>query len=73
MKREFGTDFEVAELVGLPVIVIRRLAKRGDLPGVIRIGRHTRFNLAKIRAFLEDGGVSPVLSPGNRSTDVVGK
>jgi len=55
-QKPFGNDREVSELTGLPPIVIRRLAKRGELPGVIRLGRHMLFDMAKIRNFLGNGG-----------------
>ena len=35
------------------------LARRALLPGVVRIGRQVRFNLAKVVNFIDEGGTSP--------------
>jgi hypothetical protein len=34
------------------------LARRALLPGVVRIGRQVRFNLAKVVTFIDAGGTS---------------
>ena len=35
------------------------LARRAQLPGVVRIGRQVRFDLAKVVNFIDEGGTSP--------------
>ena len=43
------------------------LARRGVLPGVVRIGRQVRFDPAKISAFIDGGGVPLPKTPKARA------
>ena len=50
------TVFDLAELLGLSPNVVKTLAKRGELPGAVLVGRHLRFDSAKMFTFLDNGG-----------------
>jgi hypothetical protein len=38
---------------------VYELARNGMLPGVVRVGRQLRFDMTKIRSFIEAGGERP--------------
>ena len=52
------------------MIAIRRATQRGELPGVIRIGRHVRYDLAKVRAFIDNGGAAVQQKAAEREAGV---
>ncbi len=53
--KRLGTVKDVAELCGVSVEHVRRLADRGAIPKPIRLGRSVRFNLEQIESWLANG------------------
>jgi excisionase family DNA binding protein len=43
---------EVSELLGIPAVLIRRMARNGELPS-IRIGRRLRFDQSVLRDWID--------------------
>jgi predicted DNA-binding transcriptional regulator AlpA len=57
MPTRLGRAAEVRQLFDLPSDSrVYELARQGLLPGVVRLGRCVRFDVAKILAFVEKGG-----------------
>ena len=56
--RKLGTADDVAELCNLPRATVYEYARRGILPGSVRIGRAVRFRMNEIEKWLESGGES---------------
>lgn len=52
----FYTVPEVGRLTGIPDSTIYDLARQRRIVGMVRIGRHIRFDKAKIDAWLDSGG-----------------
>ncbi|MBC7075996.1 MAG: helix-turn-helix domain-containing protein [Syntrophomonadaceae bacterium] len=46
----------VARLLDIPEARVYALAREGRFPGVVRIGRHVRFDPAAIEEFIKSGG-----------------
>ncbi len=49
---------EVCELIPLPKTTIYDMARRGDIPGVVYLGRRVFFNKHKLYEFLDSGGTA---------------
>ena len=47
---------EVSERIPLPKTTIHDMARRGDIPGVVYLGRRVLFNKRKLFEFLDGGG-----------------
>ncbi|MNS40854.1 Helix-turn-helix domain protein [compost metagenome] len=47
---------KVAQILDVPHDTIYNMARRGELPGVVRIGRMIRVDSAKLLAWLDEGG-----------------
>jgi len=57
----------LAEYVGVPVVTIYRWRTEGKGPCAVRIGRHLKFALSDVRAWLETVRESePGTAPGGR-------
>jgi excisionase family DNA binding protein len=57
----------LAEYVGVPVVTIYRWRTEGKGPCAVRIGRHLRFALSDVRAWLETVHESqPGIAPHSR-------
>ena len=55
---------DVAALLRLPSArEVRRMARRGQIPGVVRIGRRLRFLAAAVRQWLEQQAASSAPKP----------
>lgn len=58
------TAQDVAALLRLPSArEVRRMARRGQIPGVVRIGRRLRFLAASVRRWLERQAASSAREP----------
>lgn len=47
---------DVAELMDVPASTVYDLARQGRIAGLVRFGRHVRFDKAKLEHWLEQGG-----------------
>lgn len=47
---------DVAELMDVPASTVYDLARQGRIAGLVRFGRHVRFDKAKLERWLEQGG-----------------
>lgn len=57
MRRKLVTACEIRRLLNLGSNSrVYDLARRAMLPGVVRIGRQVRFDLEKVRDFVDRGG-----------------
>jgi excisionase family DNA binding protein len=52
----YYTVSEVGKLTGIPESTIYDLARQKRIVGMVRIGRHIRFDKVKIDAWLDAGG-----------------
>jgi excisionase family DNA binding protein len=52
LDKEFYDTRELAELLGVAEITVRRLTERGDLP-YYRVGRQKRFRRADLVTYLD--------------------
>jgi len=52
LEKEFYDTRELADLLGVAVITVRRLVDRGDLP-YYRVGRQKRFRREDVEAYLD--------------------
>lgn len=64
------TPPEAAQLLGVDVSTVRRLARKKQLPGAVYIGRQLRFRVTEFKAFVE--GRDNVFSAGFSPTRKVG-
>jgi len=46
----------VARLLDIPEAGVYTLARERRLPGIVRIGRHVRFDPTRIEEFIRNGG-----------------
>ena len=51
----FVTDAALAEMLGISVRTVYRLAKRPGFPGSLRLGRCRRWELSKVLTYLRGG------------------
>jgi hypothetical protein len=57
VSQKLARASEIRELFDLSSNArVYELARRSLLPGVVRVGRQLRFDMAKIRSFIEAGG-----------------
>lgn len=69
MSRKLAKASEVRELFDLRSNArVYELARRSMLPAVVRVGRQVRFDMAKIRLFIEEGGHQPLDREKSKST-----
>ncbi len=54
MPEQLLTRAQVAELLQLPVSTVAGLAYKSTGPRYFRVGRHTRYRLADVLAWLEE-------------------
>lgn len=47
---------DVAQLMGIPESTVYDLARQKRIVGMVRFGRHIRFDKAKFEGWLEQGG-----------------
>jgi hypothetical protein len=60
VSRKLARASEVRKLFDLRSNArVYELARRNMLPGVVRLGRQVRFDMVKIRSFIEEGGHHP--------------
>ena len=55
-SHRFIKVLDVAEITGLPVSTVYELTRQGRIGGVVRIGRHIRFDRSALERWLEAGG-----------------
>ncbi|HKS46224.1 MAG TPA: helix-turn-helix domain-containing protein [Amycolatopsis sp.] len=53
-SRPLATRAEVADFLGLPVGTLTQWAHKGKGPEYIRIGRHARYDWAKVELWLNE-------------------
>lgn len=54
--KRFLTVPDVAQLMGVPQSTVYDLARQKRIVGMVRFGRHIRFDKAKFEGWLEQGG-----------------
>jgi hypothetical protein len=60
VREKLARASDIKELLDLSSNArVYELARRGILPGVVRIGRQVRFDMAKVASFIEKGGLAP--------------
>lgn len=47
---------DVADLMNVPASTVYDLARQGRIAGLVRFGRHVRFDKEKLERWLEQGG-----------------
>ncbi len=58
-KNRFLTVRDVAELMSVPKSTVYGLARQKRIAGLIRFGRHIRFDRDLLECWLDDGGETP--------------
>jgi hypothetical protein len=56
MSEALVRPFDVAVLLGLSTQTVMTKARNGDIPGAVYIGTTLRFDIARVREFIEAGG-----------------
>jgi excisionase family DNA binding protein len=56
VARTLLTPSEAAEVLRVTDYRIHHLARRGRIPGVVRIGRQVRFDAVELDEFIKGGG-----------------
>lgn len=55
-SRQLVTAQEVADLLQVSRMRVYELARTGVLPGIVRLGRQMRFDLARVIEWVDNGG-----------------
>lgn len=55
-RRPLGTADDVAAILNTPLSSVYEKGRRGQLPGVVRLGRSMRFDLDALEAWIAKGG-----------------
>ena len=66
MSEQLVRAFDVAERLGYSLATVKVMARRGELPGAVRIGRRVRFDMDEVERFIKGGGSAPI-APKKRS------
>ena len=48
----------IAEMMSLPLPTFYEHARKGRIPGVVKVGRRVLFDIAKVEAWIDSGGGS---------------
>jgi excisionase family DNA binding protein len=56
VSKRFYSVSEVGEIMGVPASTVYDLARQRRISGMVRFGRHIRFDKTKFEAWLDAGG-----------------
>lgn len=56
VSRRFYRVSEVGKIMGVPASTVYDLARQKRIGGIVKFGRHIRFDKAKFEAWLDAGG-----------------